>query len=176
MVVEEKQGSWNYLGHGPLKKARLFPHGLHGPSMLPSLRLLSAQAGRVFKLTLYTGTDCQLCDVMRNEIATAAQHVPLTLATYNIRDDSLDNVHYWRRKYQYDIPVLHLDGQGEFYPSYPGDTLQHDCSLAVLEQRSFDTVSRRPSSWPNCRAGALKSRSCASCTTGRPNRVVAGIL
>ncbi|GAK68375.1 uncharacterized protein PAN0_076c6622 [Moesziomyces antarcticus] len=83
-------------------------------TMIPSLRLLSAQTGRVFKLTLYTGTDCQLCDVMRNEIATAAQHVPLTLATYNIRDDSLDDVHYWRRKYQYDIPVLHLDGQEIF--------------------------------------------------------------
>lgn len=99
--------------------------------MLPSLRLLSAQAGRVFKLTLYTGTDCQLCDVMRNEIATAAQHVPLTLATYNIRDDSLDNVHYWRRKYQYDIPVLHLDGQGEFF-SPP--TLAIPCNMTAHSQ------------------------------------------
>ena len=33
---------------------------------------------------------------------------PFTLATYDIRDDASPNVAYWRRKYQYDIPVLHI--------------------------------------------------------------------
>ncbi len=58
------------------------------------------------------GTDCQLCDVMRHEITKASQSVPIELATYNIRDDSLPRVHTWRRRYQYDIPVLHLGDKG----------------------------------------------------------------
>lgn len=68
-----------------------------------------------FKLTMYTGTDCQLCQVMQHEISLAAKTVPIELKTYNIRDDTLPDVHIWRRKYQYDIPVLHLDQAGEFF-------------------------------------------------------------
>ncbi|KIS69125.1 uncharacterized protein UMAG_11947 [Mycosarcoma maydis] len=57
---------------------------------------------------MYTGTDCQLCQVMQHEIIKASKTVPIELSMYNIRDDSLADVHTWRRKYQYDIPVLHL--------------------------------------------------------------------
>lgn len=49
---------------------------------------------------------------MRAEIDKVAQKIPISLSTYNIRDDSLPDVQHWRRLYQYDIPVLHLDGQG----------------------------------------------------------------
>ncbi|SJX63340.1 uncharacterized protein SRS1_14160 [Sporisorium reilianum f. sp. reilianum] len=63
---------------------------------------------------MYTGTDCQLCDVMKHEISQAAHTVPIQLTTYNIRDDALPDVHRWRRKYQYDIPVLHLDDREIF--------------------------------------------------------------
>lgn len=77
--------------------------------MLPTLRLLSRSP---FRLTMYTGTDCQLCDVMRHEITKASESVPIQLVTYNIRDDSLPDVHTWRRRYQYDIPVLHLGDKG----------------------------------------------------------------
>lgn len=79
--------------------------------MLATLRLLSRQ--QPFRLTMYTGTDCQLCDVMKHEITRASATVPIQLSTLNIRDDSLPDVHTWRRKYQYDIPVLHLDDRGE---------------------------------------------------------------
>lgn len=64
-------------------------------------------------LTLYTGTDCQLCDVAKavlDEIRAGQDAPALTLQLYNIRDDALPDVHRWRRAYQYDIPVLHLDG------------------------------------------------------------------
>lgn len=62
---------------------------------------------------MYTGTDCQLCQVMQHEIIKASKTVPIELSMYNIRDDSLADVHTWRRKYQYDIPVLHLGDKGE---------------------------------------------------------------
>ncbi|CDR99227.1 hypothetical protein [Sporisorium scitamineum] len=62
---------------------------------------------------MYTATDCQLCDVMKHKITKASGKVPIQLSTFNIRDDSLPDVHLWRRKYQYDIPVLHLDDRGE---------------------------------------------------------------
>lgn len=61
---------------------------------------------------MYTGTDCQLCQVMQQEIDIAAKSVPIELSTFNIRDDALPDVHTWRRRYQYDIPVLHLEGKG----------------------------------------------------------------
>ena len=73
---------------------------------------------RHFRLTMYTATDCQLCDVMKHEIVKASQTLPIQLSTYNIRDDSLADVHTWRRRYQYDIPVLHLNDRGELRNSF----------------------------------------------------------
>lgn len=43
---------------------------------------------------------------------TLVQH-PFRLDYYNIRDDNLPDVQKWRRAYQYDIPVVHLNGKGE---------------------------------------------------------------
>ncbi|KAJ9479604.1 Glutaredoxin-like protein [Pseudozyma hubeiensis] len=65
------------------------------------------------RLTMYTGTDCQLCQVMQQQITKASEALPIQLSTYNIRDDSLPDVHTWRRKYQYDIPVLHLNDKAQ---------------------------------------------------------------
>lgn len=57
-------------------------------------------------ITIFSGTDCQLCDEAKEVLETVPME--FTVSTYNIRDDSLTNVRHWRRKYQYDIPVLHL--------------------------------------------------------------------
>lgn len=120
--------------------------------MLATLRLLQRQSNgsaAPIKLLMYTGTDCQLCTVMQAEIAKASQTLPnIQLSTYNIRDDSLPEVHTWRRKYQYDIPVLHLDGQGELHilPSRAQKEEGHagesklTLSFCVHQQRSFDTA------------------------------------
>lgn len=81
--------------------------------MRSTLVLLCRAKPPPFRLTMYTGTDCQLCQVMQQEITKASATVPIELSTFNIRDDSLPEVHTWRRKYQYDIPVLHLEGKGE---------------------------------------------------------------
>lgn len=37
--------------------------------------------------------------------------MPFQLDLYNIRDDSLPDVAKYRRAYQYDIPVVHLNGE-----------------------------------------------------------------
>ncbi|WFD32158.1 hypothetical protein MSPP1_003203 [Malassezia sp. CBS 17886] len=63
-------------------------------------------------LTLFTGTHCQLCDEAKAVLNEVGTTVPFTLSTYNIRDDSEPDVQYWRRKYQFDIPVLHLHVAG----------------------------------------------------------------
>lgn len=59
------------------------------------------QARRLPRLTLYTGTDCQLCDVAKSVLDDVARDVPFELVEYNIRDNSLEGVKQWRRAYQY---------------------------------------------------------------------------
>lgn len=59
-------------------------------------------------LTLFTGAHCSLCDEMKEVLYDAKARTPFSLALYDIRDDASPNVAYWRRKYQYDIPVLHI--------------------------------------------------------------------
>lgn len=65
-------------------------------------------SGHVPHLTLFTGTHCSLCDDMKEVLDEAALRSSFTLSTYNIRDEAMPNVRHWRRKYQYDIPVLHI--------------------------------------------------------------------
>ncbi|WFD18646.1 hypothetical protein MCAP1_000852 [Malassezia caprae] len=72
-----------------------------------AVRTLSTCAAKPH-LTLFTGTHCSLCDEMKEVLETVRVTTPFTLGLYNIRDDSAPNVAYWRRKYQYDIPVLHV--------------------------------------------------------------------
>ena len=99
----------------------------------PALTSQVRQARRLPRLTLYTGTDCQLCDVAKSVLDDVARDVPFELVEYNIRDNSLEGVKQWRRAYQYgemtpafvrasaliwptstDIPVLHLEDKGAF--------------------------------------------------------------
>ena len=65
-------------------------------------------AARVPHLTLFSGTHCELCEYMKESINEVRADAPHTLTVYNIRDDDEPNVKYWRRKFQYDIPVLYL--------------------------------------------------------------------
>lgn len=71
------------------------------------------------QLTLYTAPHCSLCtdllDILSTTVSASHQTPnpcpPYTLQLYNIRDDTLPNVHAWRRAYQYEIPVLHCEGK-----------------------------------------------------------------
>ena len=72
---------------------------------------------RMPHLTLFSGPHCSLCDDAKAVLAEARATVPFTLSVYDIRDDRAPDVAYWRRRYQYEIPVLHArwagDGVGE---------------------------------------------------------------
>lgn len=76
-----------------------------------------AAVPRVPHLTLFSGPHCSLCDDAKAVLAEARASVPFTLSVYDIRNDSAPDVAYWRRRYQYEIPVLHArwdgDGVGE---------------------------------------------------------------
>lgn len=62
------------------------------------------------KLRLYTGgKECSLCEDAKAAIESVRKNHKFDLDYYNIKDDSLKDVKYWRKLYQYDIPVLHLD-------------------------------------------------------------------
>lgn len=62
---------------------------------------------------------------------------------YNIRDNSLPDVQRWRRAYQYDIPVVHLNGTGQSriacqLQSVIGQTLGEEADDSV----SFTVISK----------------------------------
>ncbi|BEI87780.1 uncharacterized protein CcaverHIS019_0104980 [Cutaneotrichosporon cavernicola] len=68
---------------------------------------------RLPRLTLFTGgKECGLCEA--NLVAIRHTH-PFEIKLWNIREPPTDakeeEVHKWRRAYQYEIPVLHVDGQ-----------------------------------------------------------------
>ncbi|KAI3623684.1 hypothetical protein GLX27_001802 [Malassezia furfur] len=77
---------------------------VRAPTALGSVRAYSHQP--LPHITIFTGTQCQLCDEAKEVLDQI--DAPFTVSTYNIHDDKEYNVDYWRRKYQYDIPVLHL--------------------------------------------------------------------
>ncbi|KAL1413536.1 hypothetical protein Q8F55_001310 [Vanrija albida] len=66
------------------------------------------------RLTLFTGPHCSLCDVAKAELAQVRQTHPFTISLWDIRKPPADasdaDAARWRRAYQYEIPVLHLDG------------------------------------------------------------------
>lgn len=96
-------------------------------------RVARAYSTRPPHLTLFTGPQCSLCDDAKEVLDEVHRTVPFTLATYNIRDDSAPDVAHWRRKYQYEIPVLHARWDGD--PGYGRGA----CSLT----RTLPTPPRR---------------------------------
>ncbi|VDB82873.1 unnamed protein product [Peniophora sp. CBMAI 1063] len=64
--------------------------------------------GRLARLTLYSGPNCSLCDVAKEELAKVRKARPFSLDVVNIQDSGQER---WKRKYVYWIPVLHLEGK-----------------------------------------------------------------
>ncbi|WVQ67805.1 uncharacterized protein L199_006010 [Kwoniella botswanensis] len=65
-------------------------------------------------LTLFTGgKECSLCEVAKQDLERLRRSTPFELNLWNIRDPPKGTdereAKKWRRLYQYDIPVLHLD-------------------------------------------------------------------
>lgn len=63
---------------------------------------------RTPRFTLYSGPNCSLCDVAKEELSKVKQLRPFTLETINIQDPGQER---WKRKYLYWIPALHLDSK-----------------------------------------------------------------
>ncbi|WVN88203.1 uncharacterized protein L203_103404 [Cryptococcus depauperatus CBS 7841] len=68
------------------------------------------------KLTLYTGgKECSLCEIAKEQLSILRRTHPFDLDLFNIRKPlpGVDprEAKKWRRLYQYDIPVLHLEEQ-----------------------------------------------------------------
>jgi glutaredoxin len=56
-------------------------------------------------VTLYTKPGCHLCEAVEQVIAQVARRRPLNVVLRNILDDAFDF-----ERYQYEIPVVLLDG------------------------------------------------------------------
>jgi glutaredoxin len=61
------------------------------------------------KLTLYTRTDCCLCDAMKEIIKSVAVNMPLAIDEINV-DSSPD----LQTKFGSEVPVLFIDGRKAF--------------------------------------------------------------
>ncbi|WVQ83195.1 hypothetical protein IAT38_005334 [Cryptococcus sp. DSM 104549] len=66
------------------------------------------------RLTLFTGgKECSLCEVAKEQLSLLQRTTPFHLDYFNIRDPPANvdprDAKKWRRLYQYDIPVLHLE-------------------------------------------------------------------
>ncbi|KZT52375.1 DUF836-domain-containing protein [Calocera cornea HHB12733] len=68
------------------------------------------RAARLPRLTLYTGPFCSLCDTAKAELAKVQLQSPFHLTLVDIHAPGAEH-EKWRRLYQYDIPVLHLEGR-----------------------------------------------------------------
>ncbi|KAL7421744.1 hypothetical protein Q5752_003515 [Cryptotrichosporon argae] len=68
------------------------------------------------RLTLFTGgKECSLCEVAKADLAAVRRTHPFDITLWNIRAPPAGadkcEAKKWRRLYQYDIPVLHLDDE-----------------------------------------------------------------
>lgn len=82
-------------------------------------------------LTLFTGPHCALCDEFRAGLSKLKDspdypHHNFHLSYYDIRDSTLEDHKLYRRAYQYDIPVLHLEGK---------ELMRHRLNIPLLTQR-----------------------------------------
>ncbi|GMK59573.1 hypothetical protein CspeluHIS016_0801790 [Cutaneotrichosporon spelunceum] len=71
---------------------------------------------RLPRLTLFTGgKECGLCEVAKTNLVAIRHTHPFDIKVWNIREPPTDakeeEAHKWRRAYQYEIPVLHVDGE-----------------------------------------------------------------
>lgn len=70
-------------------------------------RMMSS-TGRVPSLTLFSGPTCSLCDTAKEILKDIQTRRPFTLETIDIHGPGQEK---WKKRYVYDIPVLHLDGK-----------------------------------------------------------------
>lgn len=75
---------------------------------------------RLARLTLYSGSNCSLCDVAKAELIKIRQTRNFELEIINIHDPGQE---HWRKKYVYWIPALHIDGKEVAKGRWDGQTV-----------------------------------------------------
>src|SRR6266511_279558 len=70
-------------------------------NMRPSPRLLLHNV----RLTIFTGSNCSLCDVAKATLSKLRERRPFD---YQVVDISAKGQERWKKLYQFDIPVLHV--------------------------------------------------------------------
>lgn len=167
-----------------------------GCALSTAARTSNGDGKRVPHITLYTGTDCSLCDVVKDVLLQAQSEVrrcvakvcrcktlmidpiasyvqaDFTIAYYNIRDDSMPDIQKWRRQYQYDIPVCHLDGKGEARSGtvlfLPAGTLLTAMYVRLILRNRQASPRQGPSVATGCQGSLRRVMSSlkSSCTYG----------
>ena len=118
--------------------------------MRPTAALLRAAASRPPVLRLFTGNQCSLCDDVKRVVAQASQ--PHSLETVDIGEKA--HREFFRR-YKWDIPVLHIDG--EYFA-------KHRVELGELEEALRQASAGAEVSFvARGRAGARRRASGRSC-------------
>ncbi|KAG8840467.1 hypothetical protein FRB91_006058 [Serendipita sp. 411] len=70
------------------------------------MRSTSSVAGP--SLTLFSGPTCSLCDTAKTMLKEIQTEIPFSLQTIDIHAPGQEQ---WKKRYVYDIPVLHLEGK-----------------------------------------------------------------
>lgn len=71
-----------------------------------STNLMPARLPLLPRLRLFTGPNCSLCEVAKSELRKVQATHPFTL---DIVDIHSDQGKVWKKKYEWWIPVLHLE-------------------------------------------------------------------
>ncbi|KAI0282087.1 hypothetical protein BGY98DRAFT_1088217 [Russula aff. rugulosa BPL654] len=82
--------------------------------------MVSKLPTRLARLTLYSGSNCSLCDVAKAELTKIRQTRNFELDIVNIHDPGQE---HWRKKYVYWIPALHIDGKEVAKGRWDGQTV-----------------------------------------------------
>ncbi|KAJ3292881.1 hypothetical protein HDU79_000979 [Rhizoclosmatium sp. JEL0117] len=72
-------------------------------------------------LTLFSRKYCGLCDHARENILLLKDHYKFVL---DIEDIDLAKNKHWKEKYNYEVPVLHINGKPAMMNAVPIDTLE----------------------------------------------------
>ncbi|KAL4067816.1 hypothetical protein V8B97DRAFT_2004108 [Scleroderma yunnanense] len=69
---------------------------------------MAAHIPKLARVTLFSGTNCSLCDIAKVELAKVKKLHDFELEVINIQEKGQER---WKKQYVYWIPALHLNGK-----------------------------------------------------------------
>ncbi|KAJ7578517.1 hypothetical protein C8J56DRAFT_1006926 [Mycena floridula] len=106
---------------------------------------------RLPRLTLFSGPNCSLCDVAKSELARVKLTRDFRLETIDIQSPGQE---FWKKKYVYWIPALHLEGKEICKGRWDGETLFGLYTRDVVQVIGEEAGDSRP---------FIPSRACFNC-------------